>query len=185
MGSFNHSRNQGGGRGSFSRGGGNTNRGRAGNSNGNSGHGRNFQAGVICQICGKEGHPAYRCFKRYNSNFQGPPQKSASSISSGSYGVDTNWYVDSGATDHIMGELEKMTIRNKYHGGDQVHATDGQGMEIANIGHSIFSSPTRDLHLKNILHVPQAAKNLCSVNRLTKDNNVFLEFHPDRFLIKE
>jgi histone deacetylase 1/2 len=75
-----------------------------------------------------------------------------------SYGVDTNWYMDSGATDHVTGELEKLTLRNKYHGGDQVHAADGAGMEIANIGHSIFYSPTRHLHLKHILHVPQATK---------------------------
>jgi histone deacetylase 1/2 len=93
--------------------------------------------------------------------------------------------MDSGATDHVTGELEKLTFRNKYHGGDQVHAADGAGMKIANIGHSTFYSPTRNLHLKHILHVPQAAKNLCSVNRLAKDNNVFLEFHPDHFFIKE
>jgi hypothetical protein len=37
----------------------------------------------------------------------------------------------------------------------------------------------------NILHVPQAQKNLCSVNRLAHDNNVFLEFHPHHFCIKE
>jgi histone deacetylase 1/2 len=143
--------------------------------------------GLICQICGKEGHPAYRCFKRFNNAFQGPPpqQKSASSAMTSSYGVDTNWYMDSGATDHITGELEKLTFRNKYNGGDQVQAADGAGMEIANVGHSTFHSQTKNFHLKNILHVPQATKNLCSVNRLAKDNHVFLEFHPNHFFIKE
>jgi hypothetical protein len=32
--------------------------------------------------------------------------------------VDTNWYIDSGATDHITGELEKLTVRDQYMGGD-------------------------------------------------------------------
>jgi hypothetical protein len=73
---------------------------------------------------------------------------------------------------------KRLTMRNKYHGGDQIHAADGTGMEIANVGHSILCSPSRSLHLNNILHVPQVYKSLCSVNRLAKDNNVYLEFHP-------
>ncbi|XP_066380470.1 uncharacterized protein [Miscanthus floridulus] len=113
-----------GNRGGFGRGGGG--RGRSNNNGGGgNGHGRNFQPGVLCQICGKEGHPAYHCRKRFDNNYNGPPQKSVSSATSSSYGVDTNWYVDSGATDHITGELERLTTRNKYHGGDNVHTADG------------------------------------------------------------
>jgi hypothetical protein len=33
-----------------------------------------------------------------------------------SYGVNTNWYVDTRATDHITSELEKLMVRDKYHG---------------------------------------------------------------------
>jgi hypothetical protein len=29
-----------------------------------------------------------------------------------SYGVDKNWYVDFGATDHITRELDKLTVRD-------------------------------------------------------------------------
>ena len=32
------------------------------------------------------------------------------------YDFDTNWYADSGATDHVTGELEKMTVHDKYTG---------------------------------------------------------------------
>jgi hypothetical protein len=35
------------------------------------------------------------------------------------------------------------------------------------------------------MHVPSTKKNLVSVHRLASDNNVFLEFHPDFFLIKD
>jgi hypothetical protein len=28
---------------------------------------------VICQVCGREGHPVYRCYKRFDPNFTGPP----------------------------------------------------------------------------------------------------------------
>jgi hypothetical protein len=65
-----------------------------------------------------------------------------------SYGVDTNWYIDSGAMDYITGELEKMTFHDKYNGGDQVHATNGSGMKIDHIGHSVVHSPNGQIHLK-------------------------------------
>jgi hypothetical protein len=35
-----------------------------------------------------------------------------------SYGIDTNWYTDAGATDHIASQLEKLTVGDKYHGTD-------------------------------------------------------------------
>jgi histone deacetylase 1/2 len=58
-------------------------------------------------------------------------------------------------------------------------------MDINHIGHFVIHTPSRDLHLKNILHAPQATKNLISVHRLTKDNQTFMEFHPDFFLFKD
>lgn len=44
-----------------------------------------------------------------------------------SYGVDTNWYVDTRATDHITGELSKLTVHDRYHDNEQVHAANGAG----------------------------------------------------------
>jgi len=91
--------------------------------------------------------------------------------------------MNSKATDHITGELEKLSICDKYMGGDQVHASNGAGMEIHHVGHSILHSPTSYLHLKNILHVPKASKNLISINRF-----VMITMHtlnPDCFLVKE
>lgn len=78
--------------------------------------------------------------KRFDPSFTGPPQKLASSATT-SYGVDTNWYMDSGVTDHITSELEKLMARDKYNGGDKVHAANGIGMEITYICHSTFTFP--------------------------------------------
>uniref|UniRef100_A0A453KL04 Uncharacterized protein n=1 Tax=Aegilops tauschii subsp. strangulata TaxID=200361 RepID=A0A453KL04_AEGTS len=65
-----------------------------------------------------------------------------------SYGVDTNWYMDTGATNHITGELEKLTLHEKYCGHDQVYtATNGAGMEISHIGHSFIKTPHKNLEL--------------------------------------
>jgi hypothetical protein len=58
-------------------------------------------------------------------------------------------------------------------------------MHISHIGHSILRTPHSSLDLNNILHVPSASKNLLSVHKLTLDNDVFIEFHPFFFLIKD
>jgi hypothetical protein len=93
--------------------------------------------------------------------------------------------MDSGTTDHITSDPEKLTMHNKYHGGEHVRATNGSGMEISHVGHSTLQSPKNKIHLRNILHVPPASKSLVSVNHLIRDNNTFVEFHPDHFSIKE
>uniref|UniRef100_A0A453AV77 Uncharacterized protein n=1 Tax=Aegilops tauschii subsp. strangulata TaxID=200361 RepID=A0A453AV77_AEGTS len=54
-------------------------------------------------ICKKTNHIAKDCDWRYaDDNSQ---KKKIAAAAEGSYGVDTNWYVDTGATNHITGEL--------------------------------------------------------------------------------
>jgi hypothetical protein len=64
-----------------------------------------------------------QCYwKRFDRDFTG--DKMANMVAS-PYGVDTNWYTDIGATDHITGELDKFTMKEKYGGHEQVHAANG------------------------------------------------------------
>jgi hypothetical protein len=93
--------------------------------------------------------------------------------------------VDSSATDHITGELEKLSIRNKYQEGDQIHTASGTGMDIYFISQTTFPTPSRNILLKDILYVPKSKKNLISVHHLTSDNSVFLELHPTFFVVKD
>jgi hypothetical protein len=51
-------------------------------------------------------------------------------------------------------------------------------MPISQVGQSTIYSRDHNLILKDILHVPNASKNLVSVHKFTYDNNVFFEFHP-------
>ena len=101
------------------------------------------------------------------------------------YGVDTNWYMDSGATDHITSDLEKLTVRERYTGGDQIHTANGSGMSIDHIGYATISTPDRNLHIKDVLHVPEATKDLISASKLALENNTIVEIHPHFFLIKD
>jgi hypothetical protein len=70
-------------------------------------------------------------------------ERSANAVTS--YGVDSNWYADFGATDYV---------RDAYNGTDQIFTASGLGMRIKHIGQSIIRTPYRDLQLNHILHVP-------------------------------
>jgi hypothetical protein len=135
-----------------------------------------------CQLCGKTNHPVFKCFKRFDPSYMGD-ERSPNAVTS--YGVDYNWYADSGATDHVTEELDKLAVRDAYNGPDQIFTASGSCMCIKHIGQSIIHTPYRDLQLNHILHVPQSSKNLASVHHLTSDNNVFFELYPDFFLIKD
>ena len=71
-----------------------------------------------------------KCYKRFNASITGVPEQKSASSATTSYGIDNNWYIDSGATDNITGDLEKLTIRDEYSGNDQIHTASGAGMEI-------------------------------------------------------
>ncbi|XP_071678578.1 uncharacterized protein [Lolium perenne] len=90
--------------------------------------GRSYASGrsdEICQVCGKTGHTALNCWKRFQKSYHGPDKSAGAAY--GSYGVDTNWYSDSGATDHVTGELEKLHVRDRYNGNEQIHTASGAG----------------------------------------------------------
>lgn len=136
---------------------------------------------VLCQVCKKPNHAAPDCWYRFEVDYQ---PKTAASASTG-YGVDTNWYVDSGATNHVTSDLEKLSAHDRYNGHVQVHTANGAGMSISYIGNTVLHTSSANLHLKKILHVPSANKSLLSFHRLTSDNDAFLEFHRNFFLIKD
>jgi hypothetical protein len=129
-------------------------------------------------VCEKIGHTAKTCWHRYDDD--GPDQRTATMVDG-----DNVWYTDSAMTDHITGDLERLTMHDTYLDQDQIHTANRTGMTINRVGNSIIPTPSRDLVLNNVLHVPSTQKNLVSVHRFTLDNDTFIEFHPFFFLIKD
>jgi hypothetical protein len=99
--------------------------------------------------------------------------------------TDNAWYMDSGVTDHITGELDQLTMHEPYTGIDQIHAANDSGMAITRIGTSFIPTFDCDLVLNKVLHVPSTHKKLISVHRFTLDNYTYIEFHLFFFLIKD
>ncbi|KAM3392406.1 hypothetical protein ACQJBY_013503 [Aegilops geniculata] len=142
---------------------------------------------VQCQLCRGPGHYAWECGQRYNHAFQLQQSKMAGLAAASPPSIlgDRAWFTDTGATDHITGDLDRLTIREKYPGRDRIHTADGSGLHIAHRGHAILPTPSANLQLRNILHVPNTDKNLLSVNRLAVDNHAYLKYYPTHFLMKD
>jgi hypothetical protein len=122
------------------------------------------------------------CWYRFDENFSDDDKYAGATTS---YGVGLNWYTSIGATYHVTGELDKLTVHDKYKGNDQVHTANEAGMNISHIGHSIVRTPHQNLMLKNIFYVPKANKNLVFVHKLAYHNSSFLEYQPNYFVIKD
>uniref|UniRef100_A0ACD5TNX4 Uncharacterized protein n=1 Tax=Avena sativa TaxID=4498 RepID=A0ACD5TNX4_AVESA len=184
-----HSEGNRGGRGGQGGGGqGGQNRGGRGGQGQGRGRGNN-RSNVKCQVCGKYGHEALRCRQRFNYSYQPEDNRDRSgnySANSGSYSVDPHWYMDSGATDHLTSDLDRLSVHERYGGKDKVQVANGAGLNISHVGHSTISgSSSKPLYLRNILHVPHISRNLLSTHRLVSDNNAFAEFHPHVFYLKD
>jgi hypothetical protein len=78
--------------------------------------------------------------------------------------------------------LDKLTTKDNYKGNDQILAANGTGVDICSIGHAIINTLSHTLHLNNVLHVPNASKNLIYVHRFSNDNHASLEYFPHHFL---
>jgi hypothetical protein len=115
-----------------------------------------------------------------DESYQEEPPSAA--VATTSYKVDPNWYTDTGATDHITSDLDRLALHEQYHGGETVTVGNGTGLEIMHVGSCSFNTATRPLVLNNVLHVPHISKHLLSVHKLAHDNNVYFEFHPYYFL---
>ena len=86
------------------------------------------------------------------------------------------WIVDSGCSNHLTGNKDKLQNPSKYDGSRVVVIADDSRHKIAHIGGAIL--PSEDdkvkLSLRNVYHVPGMKKNLLSVPQLTEDGHYVL-----------
>ncbi|KAK1610107.1 hypothetical protein QYE76_033780 [Lolium multiflorum] len=89
--------------------------------NGRNGNGRGKNR-PRCQICYYWGHEARECRNRFNPEFQ---PRSANAASTSSSDVPPPWLMDSGATEHLTSQLERLQVHDRYDGKDQVQVANG------------------------------------------------------------
>jgi histone deacetylase 1/2 len=122
-----------------------------------------------CQICGKVGHVASCCFKRYDNNYlsidndghnkerQLATLSTTTTRSTSSFHVDS---ADTGATDHLTNDLNNVTMREQYDGKYNVQTANGTCMHITHIGQSTIPTSSYPLRLRDILHVSKISRHL-------------------------
>lgn len=62
---------------------------------------------------------------------------------------------------------------------------NGQGLTIAHTGNATFHANSSQLHLKRVLHCPNASANLLSINQFCLDNNCFFILTASHFFVKD
>jgi hypothetical protein len=170
-------------------------RGRGGCDGGRGGFGRGFgglgDAGsssgtkLVSQLCKKTVHTVLRCWKQFDRNYSGEERSVNAAEGGHRYNIDMAWYSDTRATNHITSELDKLVVHEKYMGQEQIHVANCGGMQITHVVKSTLFTPSCNLVLINVLYVPSTQKNFVSIHRFTRDNHVFVEYHPYFFFVKD
>jgi len=89
---------------------------------------------------------------------------------------DYLWYHDSCASYRITNNCNNnFSFKASYTGNEYVKLGNGAGMKILHIGHAKCHLPHTNTHfmLNQLLYVPKINKNLISVSKFARDNNIF------------
>lgn len=81
---------------------------------------------------------------------------------------------------------QRAALLHQQQGSPELHQEPSRRHQLSNLGKARALSeglliPVRKFHLRKILHVPSASKNLLSVHHIAIDNHVFLGFTPFSF----
>lgn len=96
-----------------------------------------------CQICNKFGHPAYKCFKRFDHSFQAAEYHNALAAyraQDPSSVPGNEWCADSGATAHITNDASLLQSAQAYRGDDTVLVGNGDYLPISHVGTAVLPS---------------------------------------------
>ncbi|KAL6346756.1 hypothetical protein AAG906_002872 [Vitis piasezkii] len=58
---------------------------------------------------------------------------------------DTNWYLDSGASNHVTYDATNLMTKVEYYGSDQVHIGNGMGLSIKHVAYAQVSGNTHSM----------------------------------------
>ena len=86
------------------------------------------------------------------------------------------WIVDTGASDHMIGDAALLQNYKPSSGHLSIRIVDGSNSKIAGTGSIQL---TKELHLNSVLYVPNLDCNLLSISKLTRDLQCVTKFYPN------
>ncbi|KAG8473962.1 hypothetical protein CXB51_033910 [Gossypium anomalum] len=87
--------------------------------------------------------------------------------------ITTSWILDSGASDHMTGNLSLFHTYLPCNDHSRIRIADESYSPVAGMGTVRL---TENFSLDKVLHVPNLSYNLLSISKLTKDEKVLVEF---------
>ena len=80
-----------------------------------------------------------------------------------------DWIIDSGCSNHMIGDKEKFVSISEYKRGRVVITANNSELPITHIGKVVVTPrfSNMQVQLDNVYHVPGMTKNLLSVSQLT------------------
>jgi hypothetical protein len=92
---------------------------------------------------------------------------------------EKDWIVDSGCSNHMTGDKEKLQNLTEYKGNCVVVTANNSKLPIAHVGNTMVSNhySDNDVSFQKVYHVPGMKKNLLSVSQLTSSGH-FVLFGP-------
>ena len=104
--------------------------------------------------------------------------------------ADANWYLDSSVTHHLTNDINNMRVSKAFTGISKLVVGNGARLNMTHIGSAALKSHNSNnasltLKLNDVLLVPKITKNLISISKLTKDNDVVIEFTNNLCFVKD
>lgn len=93
--------------------------------------------------------------------------------------------LDTGSSHHVISDLCNLGLHSHYDGPDEVTIGDGSGLPITHVGSTQLPTSTSAFILNQVLYVPKARHNLISISKFCQNNNVYVEFRPFSFCLKD
>ncbi|KAM3308552.1 hypothetical protein P3S67_010296 [Capsicum chacoense] len=75
-------------------------------------------------------------------------------------------------------------MNSEYNRGDRLVFGNGMSLNISYISNKILSAKPKPVTLSNALVVPKLTKSLLSIFKLTRDNNILVQFHANEYFVK-
>ena len=146
-----------------------------------------------CQWCREIGHVVAYCplFRQQHSAARPPtlpknpsPHTPPQAHTANTASASQNFIVDSGATHHVVNDLDQLSLHYPYNGPDELFMGSGEGLRITNSGTLSLNTSASMFKLADTLCVPQMTKNIISVSQLSTQQNCAIVFLPNSFHVK-
>lgn len=113
-----------------------------------------------CQICGRPGHTAVKCYNRFDNSYNGVTNARAFSSLQVADQNGKEWFPYSGASAHVTASPTNLQAATTYNGNDTVMVADGTYLPITHVALSLSLTRQVKSILMTFLYV-QRFRNPC------------------------